>query len=44
MKKYLGDEEYWKNYIMEEYTIGWLYMIGYLAVIGIVLMMIKDVI
>jgi len=71
MKKYLGDEEYWKNYdnrgqmsgdnpigdcdypedvdkkswdTMVEYTCYFLTMLFFLAVIGIVLMMIKDVI
>ena len=29
---------------MVEHTMGWLYMMGYLAVICVVLLMIKDVI
>jgi len=36
------DKKFWG--IMEKYTIDWIYMIGYIAVITIVLMMIKDVI
>jgi len=44
MKKYPDDIDKHSWNIMEEYTIGWLYMIGYVAVIGIVLMVIKDVI
>ena len=35
------DKKSWD--ITEEHTIGWLYMIGYLAVICTVTMMIKDV-
>ena len=41
MKKYI-DKHSWN--IMEEHSISWLYMIGYFAVIGVVLMIIKDVI
>ena len=29
---------------MEEHTMGWLYMVGYLAVICVVLLILKDVI
>ena len=36
------DKKSWD--IMEEHTLGWLYMIGYLAVIGVVLLMTKDVV
>ena len=43
-KKYPKDINKKSWDIMEKNTIGWLYMIGYLAVISIVLMMIKDVI
>ena len=44
MKKYPKDIDKHSWDIMEEHTISWLYMIGYLAVIGVVLMIIKDVI
>ena len=44
MKKYPDDIDKHSWNIMKEHTIGWLYMIGYLAVICIVLMAIKDVI
>ena len=44
MKKYPDDIDKHSWNIMEEHTIGWLYMIGYLAVICVVLMAIKDVI
>jgi len=44
MKKYPEDIDKHSWNIMEEHTIGWLYMIGYVAVICIVLMVIKDVI
>jgi len=36
------DNKTWDK--MVEHTIGWLYMMGYLAVICVVLLMIKDVI
>ena len=44
MKKYPDDIDKHSWDIMEEHTISWLYMIGYLAVLGVVLMIIKDVI
>jgi len=36
------DNKTWDK--MVEHTMGWLYMMGYLAVICVVLLMIKDVI
>ena len=36
------DKHSWN--IMEEHTMGWLYMVGYLAVICVVLLILKDVI
>ena len=44
MKKYPKDIDKKSWDIMEEHTLGWLYMIGYLAVIGVVLLIIKDAI
>ena len=44
MKKYPKDIDKKSWDIMEEHTLGWLYMIGYLVVIGVVLLMIKDVV
>ena len=44
MKKYPKDIDKKSWDIMEEHTLGWLYMIGYLDVIGVVLLMIKDVV
>ena len=44
MKKYPKDIDKHSWDIMEEYTTNWLYMIGYLAVISVVLIIIKDVI
>ena len=44
MKKYPKDIDKKSWDIMEEHTLGWLYMIGYLAVIGVVLLIIKDVV
>jgi len=44
MKKYPKDINKKSWDIMEEHTKGWLYMIGYLAVLGVVMLMIKDVI
>ena len=44
MKRYPKDIDKKSWDIMEEHTLGWLYMIGYLAVIGVVLLMIKDVV
>ena len=44
MKKYPKDINHDTWDIMVEHTMSWVYMIGYLAVIGVVLMIIKDVI
>ena len=44
MKKYPKDINHNTWDIMVEHTMSWVYMIGYIAVICIVFMMIKDVI